>query len=70
MDRHAPIAVSVSHGMPSALGSVEPQRYRGAIAHKVAPPRLGVGHVCGDVDIVTAAAICHRDTERPERRPV
>ena len=68
MDGHAAFVVSVSYGMSGALGSVQRQRNWSAIADKVAPPRLGVRQVCGDIDVlVTAAAVCHRNTERPSR---
>ncbi len=67
MNGHAPLVVSVSHGMSGALDSVQRQRHWRTVADEVAPPRLGVRQVCRDLDLVTAAAVCHRNTERPSR---
>ena len=50
MDGDAPLVVSVSYGMSGALGSVQRQRDRSAIADKVAPPCLGLRQVCVDID--------------------
>ena len=67
MNGHAPLVVSVSHGMSGALDSVQRQRQLRTVADEVAPPRLGVRQVCRDLDLVTVAAVCHRNTEPPSR---
>ena len=66
-DGHAPVVVAMRDGMSGALDSVERHRHRSAVAEEVAPPRLGVGHVRGDVDLVAAAAVGHRNAERASR---
>jgi len=66
---HAPVVVAVGDSMSGVLDSVECQRHWSAVAEEVAPPRLGVGHVRGDVDLVTATAERHRNAECPSRTP-
>ena len=66
-DRHAPVLVAMRDGMSGLLDSVECQRQWSAVAEEVAPPGLGVGHVRGDLDLVTATAVGHRNAERASR---
>ena len=62
-----PLSSRCATRVSGALGSVQRQRQRSAVAEEVAPPRLGVGQVRGDVDLVAAAAVGHRNAERPSR---
>lgn len=55
--------------MPGMLGPVEPQREWPAVPEKVPPPRLCLGHVGADDELVAGAAVCHRDAEAASGTP-
>jgi hypothetical protein len=65
------VLISLRHGMSGTFGSLQSHRQRRAVAQKVPPPVLGVGHVGGDFELVAAAAVATGVLNvRPDRRPV
>ena len=55
--------------MPRPVGTVQVQRNRAALAHEIAPPRLGVRELHTNRDGVAAAPVGDRDAERAPGTP-
>src|SRR6202000_2994851 len=53
-DGDATVLVAIRDGMSGVLYSVQGQRHWSSLTEEVAPPRLGVGQVCANLDLVAA----------------